>query len=262
MTDNKTQVATAFVAARREKRALAAYPGQAPEDLATAYATQDLAIALDGRPIAGWKLGRINPPLDTQFAANRLSGPIFADTVVTAAPGEAPEVPIFANGFAAIEAEFLLHLAAGWDGTVPQDDAATRALIDVVRIGIEIAGSPYPGINADGPLVTISDYGNNRGLVLGPLLPEGQSLAFDAVTVRTEIDGEVVGEATTATLLEGPLGAVRFLLANLAARGIDCSGGTWVSSGAVTGVHKVRPGQRVRATFGGHGAVECALVPL
>lgn len=252
-------VAEAFVAARREKRALTAYPGEAPADLAAAYHIQDLAIGLDGRPVAGWKVGRINPPLDERLGADRLAGPIFADSVVTAALGETPEMPVFAQGFAAGEAEFLLHVAAGWDGVVPQDDAATRKVLDAVHIGIEVASSPYPGINADGPPVTVSDFGNNAGLVVGPVLQGWESADFNAISVRFEIDGVEIASATTATMLDGPLGAVRFLLANLSSRGIDCAGGTWVSTGAVTGVHPVVPGQTVLAHFEGHGSIGCKI---
>lgn len=260
LTEKAKAVAEAFVAARREKRALDTYPGQAPTDLGGAYTIQDLAIGIDGRVISGWKVGKINPPDDALLASNRLAGPIFADSVVDARTGEAPLMPVFAEGFAAAEAEFLLHVAAGWDGTVPQDDAGTRAILDAVHVGIEVASSPYPRINADGPPVTVSDYGNNYGLVVGPALTGWADADFDAIVVSLAIDGETVGENTTAAMLDGPLGAVRFLLGNLAARGIDASGGIWVSTGAVTGVHPVTPGQAVLATFAGQGTVACGIV--
>ncbi|WP_404477911.1 2-keto-4-pentenoate hydratase [Novosphingobium sp. BL-52-GroH] len=264
MTDTVKAVAEAFVAARREKRALTSYPGEAPTDLSGAYAIQDLAIGIDGRAILGWKVGKINPPDEERLASNRLAGPIFAGSVVTLGESDdesgAPQMPVFADGFAAAEAEFLLHVAAGWNGIVPQDDDATRAVLDAVHLGIEVASSPYPGINADGPPVTVSDYGNNFGMVVGPALDGWETIDFDGVTVRLEIDGNLAGENTTAAMLDGPLGAVRFLLGNLAARGIDCSEGTWVSTGAVTGVHPVVPGQQVLATFEGHGTVACGIV--
>lgn len=260
MTETAKAVAEAFVTARREKRALESYPGQAPADLGGGYAIQDLALGIDGREVVGWKVGKINPPLDAELGANRLAGPIFADSVVTVTGAESPDMPVFADGFAAGEAEFLLHVAAGWNGVIPQDDAATLAVLDKVHIGIEVASSPYPRINLDGPPVTVSDYGNNYGMVVGPVLEGWEAIDFNAITVRLDIDGETAGEATTATMLDGPLGAVRFLLGNLSKRGIDCSGGTWISTGAVTGVHPVEPGQQVLASFEGHGTVACGIV--
>ncbi|PLK25738.1 2-keto-4-pentenoate hydratase [Novosphingobium sp. TH158] len=259
MTEQAQSVAKAFVSARRAAQALPVYPGQAPGDLAGAYRIQDAAIAFDGGAIAGWKVGRINAPLDAVLGANRLSGPIFADSVVAIAEGEIPDMPVFDGGFAAGEAELLLHVAAGWNGTIPADDAGTRAIIDDVRLGIEIASSPYPGINADGPLVTISDFGNNHGVVMGAQLPDWAALDLCAIKVRTEVDGETVGEATAATMLDGPYGAVRFLLGNLSARGYDLSQGLWVSTGAITGVHPVRQSQLVTVTFGDYGALSCSI---
>lgn len=260
LTDQASAVAQAFVQARRAARVLESYPGERPNDLAAAYAIQNRAIELDGRQVAGWKVGKINPPDDAQLGTNRLAGPIFADSVVTVSVGDEPEMPVFAGGFAAAEAELLLHLASGWDGTVPQGDAETRALLDDIRLGIEIASSPYPGINVDGPTVTASDFGNNAGLVIGPKLDGWEQLDLCAIPVRTEIDGEVVGEGSAATMLDGPYGAVRFLLANLSTRGFDTSDGLWVSTGAITGVHPVMPGQQVRAQFGSHGEVRSRIV--
>jgi 2-keto-4-pentenoate hydratase len=260
LTEQAQSVAAGFVSARRAARALESYPGSRPTNLIEAYRIQDAAIALDRREIAGWKVGKINPPLDHALGANRLSGPIFADSIAVIAPGEVPQMPVFAGGFAAGEAELLLHIAPGWNGVVPADDAATRAVLDDVRLGIEIASSPYPGINSDGPLVTVSDYGNNHGLVIGAELPDWRDIDLCAIPVRTEIDGTGVGEGTAQSMLDGPYGAVRFLLANLASRAIALTRGLWVSSGAITGVHPVQPGQRVTAIFGDYGKVDCAIV--
>ncbi len=260
LTDQADEVAAAFVAARRAGRALSAYPGERPRDLAEAYAIQDRALAIDGRAVAGWKVGRINPPHDSTLGANRLAGPIFADLVVRAADADVAAMPVIAGGFAAAEAELLLHVAAGWDGTVPRDDAATIAIVDEVRLGIEIASSPYPGINADGPCVTVSDFGNNLGSVIGRAVDGWRGIDLRAIPVRTIIDGAEVGADTAATMLDGPYGAVRFLLGNLKARGIRADQGLWISTGAITGVHPVVPGQHVVAEFGDHGTVACRIV--
>lgn len=206
-------------------RALAEYPGVAPQDLASAYRIQDAAIRLDGRAVAGWKVGRIFPPLDSQLGANRLSGPVFADEVVSAANGEVPAMPVFAGGFAAGEAELLLHVAPGWNGEVPSDDAGTRAILDEVRLGIEVASSPYPRINADGPLVTVSDFGNNHGVVMGPVLDGWRELDLCAIVVRTEVAGETVGEATAATCWMVPMARFASCLAISARADSTCRKG-------------------------------------
>jgi len=252
---NAQAIASAFVSARREGRALATYPGIAPATTAQAYAIQDLALRLDGRAVAGWKVGKVNPPTDAQIGTNRLAGPIFTDAVYA----DGAETPVFAQGFAAGESELMLHVAPGFSGPIPTTDAQTIAVLDDIRLGIEVASSPYPGINRDGPLVTMSDFGNNAALVLGPPLAGWQSIDLCAIPVTTLIDGAIVGEATAATMLDGPYGAVRFILAHLAARGIDTSQGFWVSTGAITGVHDAAIGQTITARFGVHGELSCLL---
>lgn len=249
-SSNTTRVARSFVDARRGGVALADYPGTAPGNLSEAYAVQDAALALDGRAVAGWKVGKIDPPRD---GANRLAGPIFADQVVVPGEGEVPAMPVFASGFAAAEAEFLLRI-----GQAPEPGRAysieeAAALIDAVHLGIEIASSPYPRINADGPAVTVSDFGNNNGLVVGALLDGWRSLDLGEMPVTLLVNGERVGAATAATMLDGPFGAARFLFEHLGKRGVPLAPGQWISSGAVTGVHPVAVGDEVEARFGAGG---------
>lgn len=255
--DQGQAIAQAFVTARREGRGLPDYPGATPATLDQAYAIQDRAIALATDTIAGWKVGRINPPLDAELGSNRLAGPIFAGQVSDASDCA---MPVFADGFAAAEAEFLLRIAAAPDpAKLHYTYEEALALIDAVHVGLEIASSPFPGINDLGPLVTISDFGNNHGMVIGAAIPGWRDLAFVDWPVRLEIDGQEVGAATAATMLDGPIGAARFLFECLAARGITLAAGQWISSGAVTGVHPVRVGQAVTASFGKNMVVSCTI---
>jgi 2-keto-4-pentenoate hydratase len=256
--DTGIMTARAFVEARRAGQAITAYPGARPLDLAQAYRVQDLAISLWQREIGGWKVGRINSPEDQRLGANRLAGPIFADTIVDGARGD-PVLPVFADGFAAGEAEFLLRLSIPAGRDLPRDDDETLGWIGEVRIGVEIASSPYPGINDDGACVTVSDQGNNAGLVLGDTVPRERWGDLEAIEVETRVGERIVGRANAATMLDGPLGAVRFLLRNLGERGIEPRSGWWVSSGAVTGVHPVRPGDRLSARFEGVGEIGCRI---
>lgn len=246
-------IAGAFVAARRSGTAFSQYPGRAPQDLASAYAIQDCAISLWERQIGGWKVGKINPPTDAVLGADRLVGPAFRDAIFMASDAPIP-FPTFRNGFAAAEAEFMLRLAPQ-SGPLPATPEEAMAWVDEIRIGIEIASSPYAGINADGPCVTISDHGNNAGLLLGPAVPRAMWEQLDGIEVTLSINDTEVGRATTATMLDGPFGAVRFLMENLASRGIAPEAGWWISSGAITGVHPVSPGSRVDAGFARLGSV-------
>ncbi|MDF7777373.1 2-keto-4-pentenoate hydratase [Sphingomonas sp. AOB5] len=252
------RIAQAFVAARREARGLPDYPGTAPETLAQAYAIQRNAIALWGEPVAGWKVGRINAPLDTILGANRLAGPIFPSAIVDASP--APVMPVFAEGFAAAEAEFLLRVGTAPDPAKTHytlDEAA--ALIDAVHVGFEIASSPYPGINTGGPTVTVSDFGNNFGLVVGPEVAGWRDQSFLQWPISLSIDGVEAGNAKAADMLDGPFGAAAFLFALAATQELDLRPGQWISSGAVTGVHEIRVGQSSVARFGSDYEIACSI---
>ncbi len=253
MNSATREIAAAFVEARRAWQPIAEYPGERPQDLKSAYAIQDCALALWNRPVGGWKVGKIGPPLSDALGADRLIGPVFSDTVEEEGAGVA-QFPIFERGFAAIEAEFMLRLAPR-DAAPPATREEAMGWVDEIRIGMEVASSPYPRINEDGPCVTVSDHGNNAGLLLGTRVPTDRWQALDTIEVSLAIEGTEVGRASTATMLDGPFGAVRFLLANLAERGIAPQAGWWVSSGAITGVHPISAGQQAIASFDGIGDI-------
>jgi 2-keto-4-pentenoate hydratase len=262
MIDEAAQVAARFLAARRAGAGLSDYPGVLPETLDDAYAIQDRAIAAWGRPVIGWKVGRINAPLSDRFEADRLAGPIFhSETVLDS--GREPDMPVFGEGFAAGEAEFLLRIgreppAGKTEFTLEE----TAELIDAVHVGIEVASSPLGPINRIGPVAVISDFGNNNGLVIGREVPDWRNSGFERWEVETLIDGASVGTGRAEGFPDGAIGAARFLFELMARRGIALRPGQWISSGAVTGVHDAAPGQRVDARFAPGFGVVCNLVPV
>jgi 2-keto-4-pentenoate hydratase len=124
---------------------------------------------------------------------------------------------------------------------------------------VEIASSPFVGINDMGPAVTISDFGNNNGLLIGPAVPSWRDNTYADQEVITSIDGAPVGKGSASAFTFGAIGSVRFLLENLARRNIPIETGWWISTGAVTGVHPIRPGQEVKMDFGPLGALHCSI---
>lgn len=252
-TPEQETIARALLAARAEKTPLTLYPGAMPQTMAEAYAIQSAAIDFDGRRIGGWKVGRIAPDLVERYGGERIAGPIFSDEI--AADGAA--MPVYADGFAAAEAEVLLCL--GEVGDREYDIESVRACVTEVRTGIEIASSPFPDINRHGPAVTASDYGNNKGLVLGPPIADWRDRDLITMPVEMRIDGDPVGAATMETMLDGPFGSALFLIRTLRARGIAIAPGTWVSAGAITGVHEIAVGQRAEALFDGKIRVGCSI---
>ncbi len=253
-------IADRFLSARRTASGLAGYPGDFPQTLDEAYAIQDVAIAAWAKPVIGWKVGRILPPLSDPLGTDRLAGPIFKCELDT--DGGAPGMPVFGPGFAAGESEFLLRIGktppAGKSSFTIEEAAD---LIDAVHVGIEIASSPLGTINALGPIAVVSDFGNNNGLVIGRAIENWRESGFEEWLVSTRIDGVEIGTGRASSFPDGAIGSARFLFELMAKRGIVLQPGQWISSGAVTGVHDAKPGQRVEAIFAEGYHVSCILTP-
>jgi len=255
-------IAQRLVRARLSAQALPDYPGPTPRSLEQGYAVQDHAIGLWARPVAGWKVGRVPDAWERELRAERLVGPIFAGAVQHVPAGQSGVFPVIRGGFAAIEAEYVFRLGAdAQPGKTDYDARGAAALAEALCIGIELAGSPLPLINALGPPVVVSDYGNNTGLIVGPEIPGWRDLAPRELVCESFVDGRSVGRGGGASLAGGPLAALAFALNGCAGRGHWLRAGMYVTTGATTGIHDILAGQRGRVEFGAYGALECTAVP-
>lgn len=256
------EIARRLVRARLQAEPLPAYPGTRPQSLAAGYASQEAAIGLWPSQVAGWKVGRIPDEWLARMGEERLVGPIFVDAVQQAAAAEAARFEVIDGGFAAVEAEFVFRLGADAPpNKFEWSDAEAAALVDALMVGVELAGSPMAMINAWGPAVVVSDFGNNAGLVLGPTIPDWRGQTEDALLCETFIDDRSVGTGRASSISGGTLAALRFALARCARRGRPLKAGQLVSTGAATGIHEIRAGQRARVEFAGIGTIHCVAVP-
>lgn len=254
-------IAGSFVAARQDARALTGYPGELPPNLEASYRVQDEAIAMWPDEIAGWKIGRIAPHQVAALGAERLAGPIFKHYVWHAKPGAGVEFPVYENGFAAVEAEYVFRIGKNAPAeklSWTRDEAID--LIDAMHVGVELAGSPLATINDLGSTVVVSDFGNNHGLILGPEIEHWRAKLEKGLTAETFIEGASVGKGSANAANDGPLDALVFLLEHLAKRGKPLKAGQLASTGAVTGVHDIRVGQHSRVSFNGDGDILCSAV--
>jgi 2-keto-4-pentenoate hydratase len=254
-------VATRFVRARLAGVSLPAFPGDIPTSLDAAYACQDAAIALWPDSVQGWKVGRISEPWLGRLGEDRLVGPIFARAVQTVRGAEVVEFPVFDGGFAAVEAEFIVRL--GMDapaGKTSWSAESAGELVGALHVGIETAGSPLATINELGSAVVVSDFGNNAGLIVGPEIPKWRSTSPDRLLSETFVDGLSVGKGSATSVPGGPLAALAFALNRCARRGLSLKAGQLVSTGATSGIHDIRVGQRARVVFDGIAELHCRAV--
>ncbi|MEB3269999.1 MAG: hypothetical protein VKJ09_15770, partial [Leptolyngbya sp.] len=201
VTDHQRDlIASSFVAARRTGGVVSSYPGEVPQSLAEAYAVQDAAIRLWPDALAGWKVGGISADWRERAGADRLVGPVFSRQVHIDR-GELTDMPVFDHGFAAVEGEVTAVI--GQD--VPESKTSfsleeAKDFISSLHVGIEIASSPFPEINDHGPLVTITDFGNNMGLIIGEQILGWQDFNLVEWVFETWIDGALIGRGVPTGL--------------------------------------------------------------
>ena len=246
LSDRLRAISDELVRARATGNALPGPPAGLPEDLDEAYRIQDRSIACWEDEVRGWKVGGVPAAYSDRYAEKYLAGPIFASGVRKANGSSRVAMPVFAGGFAAIEPEFVVML-----GKTEQQDR--------LFIGAEIASSPIPDINDYGPCAVISDFGNNNGLLLGPEVPDWRSHS-GPVRVTTFIDGKEIAAKDVSGFPGPALEALAFLRALANKRGYDLPAGTFVSTGAITGVHEAGVGAQSVLDFGELGAIELELV--
>ncbi|MBV8036747.1 hypothetical protein [Roseateles sp.] len=254
MTIAPQSIAEAFTTARAAGRALDGFPGTTPTTLDEAYAVQAAAIARWPDAVKGWKVARVAPAFAAQFPEERMIGPAFAANVHRVEAGGVAQCPVFEGGFAAVEAEVVIVVAA--DSPAGKADWTADSVVPLVRsmhIGVEVASSPLATLNDIGPGAVISDFGNNWGVVVGAEIANWREL--ESIAVETFIDGQSVGTGKVA-IKPGPLGALAFTLNKRAQQGEILRAGDVISTGMITGVHDIRIGQQSRHVFAGAGEVQ------
>lgn len=253
-----SRIAEGFTTARLNGRALSTFPGTVPQNLAQAYEAQEAALARWPDAVAGWKVARIAPTWQTAFPSERIIGPAFRRNIHFTTAAHLPQCPVLAGGFAAVEAELVVVVAA--DAPAHQaewtiDDV--MPFIGSMHIGIEVASSPLATLNDLGPGAVIADFGNNWGIVVGAAIADWRDRVD--IAVETFVDEVSVGMAKV-NMVKGPLEAMAFTLSNAALRGRPLRAGDVITTGMITGVHDIAIGQHSRHVFDGCGEVGCEIV--
>lgn len=246
LTQSDIRISQQLLEARATLSELSGFPGNPPVSLAKAYQIQERSIAQWPDKVVGWKVGGIPSHLQQELGAEWLVGPIFSSHVRFAKAGEIARMPIFVSGFAAVEPEFVIEIGASRDE-------------DRMFIGAEIASSPVPDINSYGPTAVVCDFGNNNGLLVGQEIT-GWSSIMGPVDVSIALDGELVGTRALENLSEQAVTARDFCLDHAEQQGRTLEPGTFISTGAITGVHEAMLGARGTISFGDLGDFDLELI--
>jgi len=248
-----SQLANILSTARKDNKILDTFPGPIPSTLEEAYTVQNGSIDASSDAIVGWKVGMVPPELRAQYGEERILGPVFKNIYVDLneqqASGEEFKLPVYAGGFIAIEAELVIETNQDiLPGTINTAEGVEH-LVKNVYAGIEIASSPVIDLNSYGPTAIIADIGNQYGLIKGAVIENWQD-KISNMNTSVSINDELVNEAPTDGILNGPMAAFAFMIDCCAKRGITLPAGSLCSSGAITGVHETLVGAKSTVKFG------------
>jgi 2-keto-4-pentenoate hydratase len=222
-----------------------------PLDVAAGYAVQAAGRALcvaAGERVAGRKVGLTSAGAQRAMGTSEpVSGYLLDSTVVTAAPEFA------CRGLVAprVEVEVAFVLARALEGP---DVSAAEVLAATAHVApaLEIVDSRWEG-GAPGVGALLADNVSAAAAIVGSGAAPSVDLAGLQVTAQI---GETTATGDAGNVLGDPARAVAWLCADLHRRGERLEAGDLILSGALCGPAPVRPGDVVRADFGGWGRLE------
>lgn len=254
------EAARVLVEARRSHGRLKALPDAIkPASLDEAYAVQAAFRELWPEQPSGWKIGATATPVQARFGLKEpFFGPFFPATAF------ASPTRVSAKSFqhVVLETEMAFRFAASLaPGGKPLPREAILAAIDALLPAFEIVSPRYDRIPFDSPYEAIADCGLNGAMVLGTPVPANRWRSIDlaAYSVRLLVNGVTTGEGTGADVLGHPYNVLEWSVHALHARGITIEAGQIISTGTMTGVVPLTPGQTAVGDFGHLGRVELAV---
>ena len=255
--DGARAAAALLLEARRDRRPLldglpAPLRPATPDE---AYRVQAAFVEVAGAKPLGYKIGC------TSALAQRALGVSepFAGRVLEGGLLESPAAfaPVD-HIFHLLEPEFAFRLAVGLPPrSAPYGREEVAAAVDLAYPAIEVVTSAFGAAWSEvGAAPLIADNAAHALLVLGPGRAGWRDLDLAAQRVELSIDGEAVTEGCGADALGHPLAALTWLANDRARRGQGLQAGEVVTTGVVTGLRDLRPGQTALADFGPLGRVE------
>ena len=210
--------------------------------MAEAYRIQDAAIARWSDDLVGWKIGYIAPDRRSPGEPDRLVGPIWSRGCH---PSDGPpvEAGIFADGFAAVEAEFVVRLG--------QDLPAHAGAVDGRgggRAGPAAAGRHRGGQQPD-PRHQRPRPGRDRRRLRQQQRAAARSGArgrWPASSWPAPSTGSSWGRGRRRTCRADCTTVWPPPSTCSSERGHAVRAGTVFATGAITGIHAIRPGQHCR----------------
>ncbi|MFB6196593.1 MAG: 2-keto-4-pentenoate hydratase [Haloplanus sp.] len=232
-------------------------PPAADPTVADGYAVQRDVIARregDEGPPVGYKVGFTSDTIQAELGVDEPAyGRVLADTVRT--EGRLDDEGLIEPK---VEAELAVRLAEPLDPPVTPVDvlAATEAVVPV----IEVVDSRIRDWDIDAGSA-VADNALAARVIQGDRVGDLSALDLSLEGVELRRNGKRVATGVGADVLGGPARVVAWLAGALADRDERLEAGTLISTGSLTSLVSLRPGDTVEARFASLGAVTVARPP-
>ncbi|MBO6947107.1 MAG: fumarylacetoacetate hydrolase family protein [Rhodospirillales bacterium] len=217
------------------------------------YKVQAAAAKASGLTRCGWKVAATSEMAQELLGMDGPSiGPVFKEHLYK--PGDT--LPARTEHGSAIECEIAFRMGQDLpdDHIVSFDDlmdATADAFIAVELVGCRFEG----GFKGAGISVCISDFSFNGGLVVGADIPGWMDMYLATVGAEVTVNGEKGNKGTGEAVLGNPAFALQWAATEAYSIGMPLKKGDIVSTGTMTGVTPVKPGDELMCDFGDLGQI-------
>lgn len=237
------EIAREFSVARRTNGIIAAHVLKDLASFSDAYRMQERVRDELGAKVVGWKLAA--PP-----SADVISAPLF-DIDCLASGAVLANLELLRDG---VECELAFRIDSPLPlGGCTRDDVI--AAVGAVMPAFELLCSRLPSKFASPREHIVADGMGHGAVVLGAPCRDWRTLELDKLRVTLWADDVLVVDKQGGNPFGDPLRAVALLADHLARRGHALEVGSFVLAGSHTGLHRARPGERLRCLFEGVGEV-------
>lgn len=251
------RLADLLAIARRSSQQIRGLPAALiPASNAEGYAVNELVAEYLDWSRLGWKIAATTTLMQKRL---RTTGPIYGityDRFAAESPARFSHATLLDP---LVECEFFFRLgralparAAAYEPDEVADAVAT------VHAGIEVAECRFPLDALPSVPAILADGAASGRYVIGPEIPGWRERDLAAMPVVLEVDGVVRRTGHGADVMGHPLAPLVWLANARRAWGDGLAEGALISTGTATGMLLAKPGERMRARFGNHTAVEVA----
>jgi 2-oxopent-4-enoate/cis-2-oxohex-4-enoate hydratase len=242
-------------AAMRAREPIAPLTGRAALTIDDAYHIQQRFVArrlADGERVVGKKIGVTSKVVQRALDVHQPDFGWLTDRMRYESGAEMPIGRELIQPRAEGEIAFALKRALRGPGITPGDVVAAT---DCVMASIEVVDSRIRDWKIR-IVDTIADNASSGLFVLGKEAVDPRKVDFFTCGIVVEKNGEILSTGAGAAALGSPLVCVAWLANTLGAFGVPLEAGEVVLSGSLVPLEPVGPGDRMKATIGGIGAVE------